>query len=103
MGTRCEDIFTVLQDGYPRQTSLRYVEDSDDDEPRPCTLQTLQPLGMYSVNGQISSVIDSTNDPISSTSKITTFQATFGHIISVSRTRTRDNYLEYADFDDELD
>ena len=45
---------------------------------------------MYPTKGPISSGIYSANDPISSTSKITTFQATFGLMTSVLRTRTRE-------------
>ena len=53
LGNRCEDIFTVLQAGCPGQTSVRYVEDGDEHEPRPCTPGRLQPLGisMYPTNG----------------------------------------------------
>ena len=105
LGNRCDDILMVLQAGRPGQTSLRYVEDSDEDEPWACTPGRLQPLGMgmYSANGPIYSGIYSANDSISSTSKITTFQATFCPMSSASRTRTRHKYFEYTNFDDDLD
>ena len=103
LGDRCEDIFTVLQHECQGETSLTYVEDSKDDQSRPCTPHRLQPLGMHSANVPISSGIYSAIDPRSSTSNTSPFQATFGHMSSVSRTRTRDKYFDNADFDDELD